>query len=79
MVHLVDIDEGNWRTPLQVAASQRAYVADGATILARAYAYRNARSRACLICEDAARRLYERFGFAETDRDDDEIIMTLQL
>lgn len=28
---------------------------------------------------EAARRLYEGFGFAETDRDEDEIIMELEL
>ena len=28
---------------------------------------------------EAAKRLYEGFGFVETDRDEDEIIMTLKL
>lgn len=28
---------------------------------------------------DIARKLYEKFGFVETDRDEDEIIMELQL
>ena len=28
---------------------------------------------------EAARKLYESFGFAETDRDEDEIIMELEL
>ena len=143
MIHLVDIDGGNWRTPLKVAASQARFVADCVTILARAYAYREARSRACLICDgetpvgmcmyhddedgaayifsellideqyqsrgygkaatklvldcmrddgrydqvvlcyiegnEAAKRLYEGYGFVETDRDEDEIIMTLKL
>lgn len=142
-MRLVDIDSGNWRVPLRVAKEQEAYVANSMTILARAYAYRNSRSRAFLIYEDetpvgmvlyhdeesldayvfselfiderfqgkgygraatklvldhmkkdgkyrkvilcyiegneAARKLYESFGFAATDRDEDEIIMELQL
>ena len=143
MVHLVDIDDGNWRVPLKVSKEQEVYVANSTTILARAYAYRNARSRAFLIhedetpigmvlyhdCEslgayifselfideqfqgkgygrvatrlvldhmkkdgkynkvvrcyieghDAAQKLSESFGFVETGRDDDEIIMELGL
>lgn len=142
-MRLVDIDSGNWRVPLRVSKEQEAYVANSMTILARAYAYRNSRSRAFLIYEDetpvgmvlyhdeesldayifselfiderfqgkgygraatklvldhmkkdgkyrkvilcyiegneAARKLYESFGFAATDRDEDEIIMELQL
>lgn len=141
MIHFVDIDESNWRTPLAVADTQKAYVAERAVILARAYAYRNARSRAFLIYNDctpvgmglyydlddsydlsqlfideryqgkgygraaiglildmlradrkyetvklcyidgndAARKLYEGFGFVETERDEDEIVMELKL
>lgn len=143
MIHLVDIDEGNWRVPLKVSKEQQRYVANCTTILARAYAYRNSRSQAFLIYEDetpvgmglyhdceplsayifseiliderfqgkgfgrtatklvldnmkkdgkyekvilcyiegndTARRLYESFGFVETDRDEDEIIMELKL
>lgn len=143
MIRLEDIDEGNWRIPLSVSKEQEQYVASTTTILARAYAYRNARSQALLIYEDeipvgmvlyhdedsldayifseilideqfqgkgygttatklvldrmkedgryhkvvlcyiegndAAKRLYEQFGFVETDRDDDEIIMELSL
>ena len=143
MVHLVDIDGGNWRIPLNVSKEQELYVATSTTILARAYAYRNSRSRAFLIHEgetpvgmvlyhddesldayifsemfidekfqgkgygrlapqlvlddmkkdgkynkvilcyiegnDAAQKLYESFGFAEIDRDEDEIIMELVL
>ena len=52
MIHLVDIDEGNWRVPLKVSKEQEIYVANSTTILARAYAYRNSRSRASLIYED---------------------------
>lgn len=143
MVKLVDVDDGNWRTPLKVAKAQEQYVANSTTILARAYAYRNSGSRACLICDDeipvgmvlyhedeeseayifsemfideqfqgkgfggkatelvldcmrkdgkyekvvlcyidgndAARHLYEKYGFVETDRDDDEIILMKEL
>ena len=121
--------------------AQEKYVANSTTIMARAYAYRNARSQALLIYEgetpvvmvmyhdetsmdayifseffiderfqgkgygraatklvldrmkedgkynkvvlcyiegnDAAKKLYEGFGFVETDRDEDEIIMEL--
>lgn len=143
MIHLVDVDGGNWRTPLRVSKEQERYVANNATILARAYAYRNSRSRAFFIYEDegpvgmglyyddesldayifselfiderfqgkgfgkeatklildnmkkdgkygkvilcyiegneAARELYKSYGFAEVDRDEDEIIMELRL
>ena len=43
---------GNWRIPLCVLKEQEQYVANTTTILARAYAYRNARSQALLIYED---------------------------
>ena len=143
MIHLVDIDPGNWRLKLQVSESQKTYVANSAVMLARAYAYRDQRSRAFVICNDetpvgmglyydlpdlecydlsqifideryqgkgygkaatkavlevmkqdgkyskvelcyiegneAARKLYESFGFVEIDRDEDEIIMELVL
>ncbi len=51
MVTLEEITPDNWRTDLKVAGSQQACVADRVTILARAYAYRNFRSRAWLICD----------------------------
>lgn len=143
MIRLEDIDPGNWRLGLKVAEEQRVYVADSAGILARAYAYRNYRSRAFVIYEedvpvgmglyydlpdlqsydfsqlfiderfqgrgygraaaglvldalrkdgrygkvelcyiegnDTARKLYEQFGFVETGRDEDEIVMELTL
>lgn len=143
MIQLMDIDPGNWRLGLQVADEQKQYVASSAMILARAYAYRNARSRAYIIYNDdtpigmglyhdeqefnayifselfidsryqgkgygkeatrlvldamkadgkynkvilcyiegneTAKKLYESFGFVETDRDEDEIIMELLL
>ena len=52
MIHLEEITPDNWRIPLQVAPSQKTYAADRATLLARAYAYRNARSCAFLIYAD---------------------------
>ena len=143
MIHLVDIDPSNWRLDLKVAESQKNYVASSAVMLARAYAYREQRSRAFVIYDDetpigmgmyhdcpeldafdlsqlfideryqgcgygrtatkkvldamkqdgeyskvvlcyiegndAARKLYENFGFVEIDRDEDEIIMELIL
>ena len=143
MIYLADIDPGNWRLDLKVAESQKNYVASSAVMLARAYAYREQRSRAFVIyadetpvgmgmyydcpeldafdlsqlfideryqgkgygkvatklvldimkqdgkyskvvlCyvegDDAARKLYENFGFVEIDRDEDEIIMELIL
>ena len=143
MIRLEDIDAGNWRIPLSVSKDQEQYVASATTILARAYAYREQRSRAFVIYDnetpvgmvlyhdedsldayifseiliderfqgkgygtaatklvldrmkedgryhkvvlcyiegnDAAKKLYEQFGFVETDRDEDEIIMELDL
>lgn len=143
MVHLVDITPDNWRLKLQVSEAQKTYVAGSAVLLARAYAYREWRSRAFVICDDetpvgmglyydcpkwnaydfsqffideryqgkgygkaatktvleemkqdgkydktvlcyiegneAAGKLYESIGFVEIDRDEDEIIMELEL
>lgn len=143
MIRLVDITPDNWRSGLRVAQAQEHFVADSAVMLARAYAYREQRSRAFLIVADetpvgmglyydlpdlacydlsqlfidaryqgkgygkaatkavldamrkdgtyrkvvlcyiegneAAKRLYEGFGFAETDRKEDEIGMELLL
>lgn len=143
MVHLIDISPDNWRLGLKVAPKQEHYVANSAVMLARAYAYREQRSRAFVICDDetpvgmglyydlpdlecydfsqlfideryqgkgygkaavqavldamrkdgkyskvelcyieeneAAKQLYEGFGFIEIDRDEDEIIMELHL
>ena len=143
MIRLEDIDAGNWRIPLSVSKDQEQYVASTTTILARAYAYREQRSRAFVIYDnetpvgmvlyhdedsldayifseiliderfqgkgygtaatklvldrmkeegryhkvvlcyiegnDAAKKLYEGFGFVEIDRDEDEIIMELSL
>ncbi len=52
MIHFVDVDETNWRIPLSVSDEQKLYVANTTTILARAYAYRNSRSRAFLVYSD---------------------------
>lgn len=143
MIRLVDIDPGNWRLGLNVAEHQKQYVADRVGMLARAYAYRNCRSRAYVIYDDetpvgmamyhdcdelgaydlsqlfideryqgrgygkaatqivldmmrqdgaydkvvlcyiegndAAKKMYEGFGFRECDRDEDEIVMELPL
>lgn len=143
MIYLVDIDPDNWRLGLKVAESQKKYVSDAYAMLARAYAYRDYRSRAFVIYDDetpvgmglyydlpdmecydlsqlfideryqgrgygkaatqlvldalkqdgkygkvvlcyiegndVAKKLYEQFGFVETDRDGNEIIMELCL
>ena len=143
MIHLIEVNETNWRLPLSVAEHQKTFVADRTVMLARAYAYRNGRSAAYIIynddtpvgmalyydCDkesaynlsqlfidehyqgkgygraatelilnlfrkdgrykkvilcyvegnDAARRLYESFGFTEIDREEDEIVMELEL
>lgn len=52
MVHLEDINEFNWRIPLAVSKQQEAFVSNPMKILARAYAYRNCGSYACLIYAD---------------------------
>lgn len=139
MIRLVDIDPDNWRLGLKVSQSQKTHVADSATLLARAYAYRDYRSRAFVIYDDdtpvgmglyydlpeqecydlsqlfideryqgrgygkaatqlvldamkqdgkygkvalcyvegndVAKQMYEKFGFVETERDGDEIVM----
>lgn len=141
MIILEDVDEKNWRIPLSVLDEQKQYVANGTTILARAYAYRNKRSRAYIIYDnetpigmglyydepeldayifselfidiryqgkgygkevtkivldimkkdakynkvvfcyiegnEVAKSLYEKVGFVEINRDEDEIIMEL--
>ena len=52
MIKLIDIAPDNWRLKLAVAEEQKKYVANSTTILARAYAYRNERSRAYIIYND---------------------------
>ena len=143
MIHLVEVNQENWRLGLKVAESQRKYVSDSNKLLARAYVYRNARSCPLVIYDDetpvgmalyydweplqaydfsqlfideryqgkgygkialqkildmmradgrygkvltcyiegndAAKGLYESFGFSVIDRDEDEIIMEMML
>ena len=52
MVHLETITPENWRLGLRVRDDQRHFVSDSAGILARAYAYREERSRAFVIYDD---------------------------
>ena len=52
MIHLGTVTPDNWRLGLQVREDQRHYVSDSAGILARAYAYRESRSRAFVIYND---------------------------
>lgn len=49
MLHFEEVNPDNWRINLAVAESQKHYVADRVTTLARAYAYRNARSCALFV------------------------------
>ena len=49
MIHLETITPENWRLGLRVRADQQRFVSDSAGILARAYAYRENRSRAFVI------------------------------
>ena len=49
MIHLEPVTPDNWRPGLHVREDQRRFVADSAGILARAYAYRESRSRAFVI------------------------------
>ncbi|MDO4357151.1 MAG: GNAT family N-acetyltransferase [Clostridia bacterium] len=51
MIHFREVDEDNWRADLRVAEDQRRFVLDRCGLLARAYAYRNRRSRVRLICD----------------------------
>ena len=140
-LRLEDVTPDNWRQRLEVAEEQKGLVANQAILLARAYAYRDLRSRAfflydektpvgmglyydcperdgyifsqlfidaryqrqgygraavqlvldalkqdqkyhrVLLCyeegNEVARRLYASFGFVETEKDEDEIIMEL--
>ena len=52
MIHLEDVTPDNWREELKVSKEQERYVSDDMKILARAYAFRNQRSYACIICND---------------------------
>lgn len=52
MIHLEPITPENWRLGLTVRDDQRRFVSDSAGILARAYAYREYRSRAFIVCSN---------------------------
>ena len=52
MIHLEEITPDNWREELKVSKEQERYVSDAMKILARAYAFRNQRSYACIIYEE---------------------------
>lgn len=52
MLTIQNITEENWRYSLTVADEQRCYVANTATILARAYAFRDKNSYACFFCKN---------------------------
>lgn len=52
MIHLEPITEDNWGEALSVSEEQKHYVASPMVLLARAYAYRDSRSCACMICRD---------------------------
>lgn len=143
MIHFEDVNAENWRLHLSVTEEQKHFVSEPYTMYARAYAYRDARSRAFVIYDDdlpvgaglyhdcpaldaydlsqllidqryqrrgygraatqlildamrrdgrydkvvlcyvegneAARQLYAQFGFVETEKDEDEIVMELAL
>lgn len=52
MIRLEDIGPDNWRLDLHVREDQKEFAASRAVMLARAYAYRNSRSRAFVIYND---------------------------
>ena len=52
MIRLETITPDNWRPGLAVRDDQRRFVSDSCGMLARAYAYRNDRSRAFVIYDD---------------------------
>lgn len=51
MIHFAEVNEENWRLDLTVSEEQKHFVSSPHRIYARAYAYRNARSRAFVIYE----------------------------
>lgn len=52
MIRLENISEVNWRIPLAVTKQQEKFVSNPMKLLARAYAYREQGSFACLIYHD---------------------------
>lgn len=53
MIRLEAVTPDNWRLGLRVAESQKAFVSDDMRLLARAYAFRESRSNAFVIYNDA--------------------------
>ena len=53
MIRLETIGPDNWRLGLKVSKAQEKFVANSTTLLARAYAYRECRSKAYVIYNDA--------------------------
>ena len=54
MIRLEEITPDNWRLGLSVAENQKSFVSNDMKLLARAYAYRNYRSKAFIIYSDAS-------------------------
>ena len=52
MIRLETVNPDNWRLRLKVSDAQKRFVADRSTMLARAYAYRESRSKAYVIYND---------------------------
>ena len=52
MIHLEAVTENNWRENLSVSEDQKSYVSDSMRLLARAYAYREKGSFACVVYQD---------------------------
>ena len=52
MIRLETVNPDNWRLRLKVSDAQKRFVADSSTMLARAYAYRESRSKAYIIYND---------------------------
>lgn len=53
MIYLNPVSPDNWRLDLKVSEDQTKYVGNTASILARAYAYREMRSKAFVIYDDS--------------------------
>lgn len=68
MIYLEDINEQNWRIPLAVSKKQEKYISNPMKILARAYAFRNNGSYACMIyAEDEPVGMALYYGCPEMD------------
>ena len=52
MIRLETVNPDNWRLRLKVSDAQKRFVAYSSTMLARAYAYRESRSKAYVIYND---------------------------